>query len=507
MSAANTGSSGRGSPSGAPLSDWSLRPRYTAADFTSLLWRERWLMLGVFLALFALGAALAWTQDKSYTARASLLVRLGQEYVYQPRAGAEPQGTTAADINEVLQSEREILTGAGLRQRVIERIGYPRVFPEKAARWNAATPAARRQLVAAGAETMIERLGTDAAPDQNVIRVTYKDKNSERAALVLNTLVDEYLTYRREVFADVTLPAVTRQREAFENQLAQAEQAYQQFLNENDIGDFDAEKASLNTLYTTLNDTRYRNQAQLSQVRGRLSGQSAALNGVQPEIALYRDVDDTAHDRLVALRVQREELLTRYRPEASPVRELDRQIAQFEAAVASGKGVGEQLRRVGVNPIYQTVATDRAQSRAEAASLENSLGAVRAQLNEIAARRQKLAALEPRYLQLQRQREVLSANVRAFAAREQQTQAAQAVAQSASDNVRVVERALPPVKGSSFKGELLALSFLFALATALAVAFTRIILRRGFVTPASASRTLDLPILATAPDGRRGALA
>jgi uncharacterized protein involved in exopolysaccharide biosynthesis len=491
--------------SGAQLSDWSLRPRYTAADFTQLLWRERWLVLGVFLALFALGAGLAWRMDKTYAARASLLVRLGQEYVYQPRAGADPQSTTAANINEVIQSEREILTSAGLRQRVIERLGYPRVFPDKAERWRTASPTRRRQMVAAGTETIEKRLKTDAAPDQNVLRVEYEDKNSDRAALVLNALVDEYLTYRREVFADVTLPAVSRQREAFEDQLAQAEQAYQQFLNDNRIGDFDAERASLNTLYTTLNDTRYRNQAALSQVRGRLNGQAAALSGVAPEIALYRDVDDTAADRLVALRVQREELLTRYKPEAGPVREVDRQIAQFESAVASGKGRGEQLRRIGVNPIYQTVATDRAQARAEAASLENSVAAIARQLNEIAARRQQLAALEPRYQQLQRQREILAANVRAFAAREQQTQAAQAVAQSASDNVRVVERALPPVRGNSLRGELLALSFLFALATALAVAFTRIFLRRGFVTPTSASRTLDLPILATAPAARGAA--
>ncbi len=493
--------------SGAQLSDWSLRPRYTAADMAQLLWRERWLVLGVFLALFALGVALAWRMDKTYPARASLLVRLGQEYVYQPRAGADPQSTTAANINEVLQSEREILSSAGLRHRVIEELGYATVFPDKAQRWRTASPARRSQLIAAGAETMEKRLGAEAAPDQNVLRVTYKDTDPDRAALVLNTLIDEYLEYRREVFADVTLPAVSRQREAFEDQLAQAEQTYQQFLADNRIGDFDAERASLNTLYTTLNDTRYRNQAALSQVRGRLSGQAAALSGVAPEIALYRDVDDTAADRLVALRVQREELLTRYRPEAGPVREVDRQIAQFESAVAAGKGRGEQLRRIGVNPIYQTVATDRAQARAEAASLENSVGAIARQLNEIAARRQQLAALEPRYQQLQRQREVLAANVRAFAAREQQSQAAQAVAQSASDNVRVVERALPPVRGNSLRREILILSLLLALGTALAVAFTRIFLRRGFATPASASRTLDLPVLATAPAASRGAAA
>jgi uncharacterized protein involved in exopolysaccharide biosynthesis len=507
MSASKPGASRPAAVAGAPLSDWSLRPRYTAADFAALLWRERWLMLAIFLVLFAAGAAVALQMEKTFAARSSLLVRLGQEYVYQPRAGAEPMGTTAADINEVIQSEREILTGAGLRQRVIERLGYTRVFPDRAGRWRRASPRQQARMVAAGAESMGTRLTAEAAPDQNIIRVVYKDKDPERAALVLNAILDEYLRTRRNVFADVTLPAVTRQREAFENDLAQAEQTFQQFLASNGVGDFDAEKVALNTLYTTLNETRYRNQAALSQVRGRLTGQAAALNGVRPDITLYRDVDDLADDKLVALRVQREDLLTRYRPEAAPVREIDRQIAQFEAAKAAGKGQGEQMRRVGVNPIYQTVATDRAQARAEAASLERSLASVSAQLAEVAARRQRLATLEPRYQQLQREREVLAANVRAFQQREQQSQAAQAVAQSANDNVRVVERPLPPVKGDSLRGELLVLSFLLALATALAAAFIRIFLRRGFSTPSSAARTLDLPILATAPDAPRGAMA
>ena len=97
MSAAKPASPGSRPPggasalSGAQLSDWSLRPRYTAADFATLLWRERWLVLGVFLVLFAGGVALAWRMEKTYSANASLLVRLGQEYVYQPRAGADPQ--------------------------------------------------------------------------------------------------------------------------------------------------------------------------------------------------------------------------------------------------------------------------------------------------------------------------------------------------------------------------------------------------------------------------------
>ena len=59
----------------------SARPQYSARELLGALWRERGLMLAVFVAVLALGVALALTMKTSYPAHSSLLVRLGQEYV------------------------------------------------------------------------------------------------------------------------------------------------------------------------------------------------------------------------------------------------------------------------------------------------------------------------------------------------------------------------------------------------------------------------------------------
>ena len=68
-----------------------------------------------------------------------------------------------------------------------------------------------------------------------------------------------------------------------------------------------------------------------------------------------------------------------------------------------------------------------------------------------------------------------------------------------ADNVTVIERAQPPATGKSLKIPLLAAVFLFAGFTALCVGLLRVFTRRGFTTPASVSRTLDMPVLAVAP--------
>ena len=69
-----------------------VRVRYAPVDYVTLLWRELGLMIVVFLIVFAIGAALAFTLKKDYTAASSLFVRVGQEYVYQPRAGDAGRG-------------------------------------------------------------------------------------------------------------------------------------------------------------------------------------------------------------------------------------------------------------------------------------------------------------------------------------------------------------------------------------------------------------------------------
>ena len=482
----------------APLSDWALRPRYTAADLVTLLWRERMLIAAVFGAIFVLGAVYALTRPTTYPARSSLLVQLGQEYVYQPRAGDAGRGALP-EIDQIVQSEVEILHSAPLRVRVVEKVGYKTLFPDRARRFDAVSPQQRRRMINRAAADMGQQVGVQTAPKSNVISVTYEHKDPEVAAAVLNTLVDNYLVYRREVLSDVTLPLVTQQRQVLQGRLAGAEQALETFLTEHRIGDFEAEKQAQSTLQASLADERYRVLARLREVQGRLGELSRQAGGLSPEIGLYRDVDTTAETKLRDLRIQREELLTRYKPDARPVQEVDIQIAQMERMVREGRGSTQGARRTGVNPVYQAVQTERIQLRAEEASLESRRSALDAQLGEVTNRRLELTRLEPQYQDLERNRAALESTVRTFIGREQEQGAASAIAAAASDNIRLVQRASPAVKGASLRGEMLVLAFLLAAVTALSVGLGRIFLRRSFATAASASRTLDLPVLATAP--------
>jgi uncharacterized protein involved in exopolysaccharide biosynthesis len=468
------------------------------------LWRERFLMTVVFLAVFGLAVAFSMTLKKNYTAYSAVLVQLGQEYVYEPRVGDAGRGTPATS-GQIVQSELSILNSTAVKERVIARLGLPRLYPKLAKAYAAANRTGQRTVYDTAVRTMGENLKVETAPETSVVHLSFTHRDPLVAADVLNALVQEYFAYRKQVLVGSDPGVLDQQRRLFEARLASADAAYQQFLTEAGVGDFETEKASLAQVYGSLLTERYSIEAQLSEVQGRLGVTRRQVAQAPAEIGLYQDTDPTATNRLTQLKVERQDLLSRYRPEAQPVREIDQKIAALEALIAQGGAAGVAARRIGPNPVFQTLTTERNQLEAQAASLRSRLAAVNRDLGQVSENRRRLVALEPRFQDLVRQRDVLATNVRNFTAREQESQAARAIAMQGDDSVRLVERAYAPTKGKSLRLPVLVLGVLFGGFTALCAALARILLRRGFVTPEATARSLELPVLATAPLKRASA--
>ena len=474
------------------------RARYSVRDVVTLMGRELPLMFIVFAALFAIGAAAAWFLiDKTYTARASLIVGLGQEYVYQPRAG-DADRVEAPKIEEIVLSEIEILNSEALRRRVIAKLGMGVIEPELAARWRAATGARKAEIEAAVLKEMSSSFGVHAPPATGAIRLTYKHKQPQSASRILNTLISEYMVYRKEVFRDASSPEIARQRQEFEDRLAIANEEYETFLATNGIGDFPGDKAALTTLYGQMLTERFLVEARLREAQGRLAGLQPGLSATPSEISLNRDIDMRAPNKLAALRVERNDLLSRYRPDSQPVRDIDAKIRELEGLIAAGSTMGDRDRKMGPNPVWQDVEKSRIQTESEISSLVSRREELQRQLNSIVQRQQALTALEADYQNLAVEREVLAANVKAFATRQEDARAAGEMAAATEDNIRVVERAETPGRGESLRRVAFVAAFLLAAFTALCVGLLRVFTRPGFASAQVAERTLDLPVLATA---------
>jgi len=342
-------------------------------------------------------------------------------------------------------------------------------------------------------------LGVGVTPGSAIIAVSYEADDPVRAAQVLNAVVDQYLVQRRLAFQGSATPAYAAQREAFENDLNTADEAYNAFLASNDLGDFATAKATLAATYQTTYAEALSLRAQLNQASQRLSTLEAQLAQQPAEVVLQQDLNVSAQDQILQLRTQREALLSRYTPEAQPVRDIDQQIADLQAYVATGTTVGPKEVRTGPSTIFTEIETARITAAADRDGLAARLAVAEGQLNQLRARQAELTRLESANANLAGNREVLTTLVRDFQQRENAARADSALVAAGADNVNVIERAEAPTKGTSLKAPLLAVVFLFAAFTALCVGLLRVFTRRGYVTPASTGRTLDMPVLAVAP--------
>lgn len=469
----------------------TVRPRYGFSDVVGLLFRESLLMIVIFLIVVAIGTAAVLTLKKSYTATASVYAGAGQEYVYQSRVGQiDPSQPLEADA--VAGVEARILGSLAVKRRAIRAVGADTVLGPRAT----GTPAEQE---AAALKVLDSALGVSVTPGSAIIGVSYESDDPVRAARVLNAVVDQYLVQRRLAFQGSTTPAYAAQRAAFEDDLTAADEAYNAFLASNDIGDFATAKAAYAANYQTTQAEALSLRAQLNQASQRLATLEAQLAQQPAEVVLQQDLNISAQDQILQLRTQREALLSRYTPEAQPVRDIDQQIADLQAYVATGTTVGPKEVRTGPSTIFTEIETARITAAADRDGLAARLAVAESQLNQLRARQAEMTRLESTNANLAGNREVLTTLVRDFQQRESAARADSALVAAGADNVNVIERAEAPTKGTSLKAPLLAVVFLFAGFTALCVGLLRVFTRRGYVTPASTGRTLDMPVLAVAP--------
>jgi uncharacterized protein involved in exopolysaccharide biosynthesis len=419
---------------------------------------------------------------------------VGQEYVYQPRVGIQTdRGGQPLEADAVAQSEAAILGSLEVKRRTVRALGADAILGP-----GADGTAAEKETAALRA--LDSTLGVGVTPGSAIISVSYRAGDPQRAARVLNAIVDQYLVRRREVFRDRADPSpYATQRAAFEDELAGADAAYSAFLRSNDIGDFATAKATLAATYQTTFAETLSVRAQLNQASQRLATLEAQLAQQPAQVVLQQDLNVSAQDQILQLRTQRETLLSRYTEDAQPVREIDEQIAQLQAYVATGTAVGAREVRTGPSTIFTEIETTRINAAADRDALAARLRELEGQLSTLRARQAELTRLESTNATLSGNRETLTAAIRDFQQRERQSRADSALVAAGADNVTVIERAEAPTRGSSLKAPLLAVVFLFAGFTALCVGLLRVFTRRGYATPASTGRTLDLPVLAVAP--------
>lgn len=468
---------------------WAEAPKLSLIDIAAMLWAERALVLMVGGAICALGLVAALLAPKSYTARAEILVRLGEEYVYQPTAGGAGAGATP-EMQSVVNAEMRMIGSGAVVRGAIQSVGVAALYPDIAA--SLGTDARK---LAAAERAFVEHLTVETAPQTPAIGLAFEHRDPEIAAQTLNALMDAYLAHRREVLIGGEYEALSQQSNELSGRAVSATTALTEFLNENQIGDFESELTALAARAGDIETQLLDAQTRRREAEARAGALQAQMRAEPEQIELYSESD--ARRELVEAQLEREQLLSRYQPDAMPVREVDRRIAQLEAFLAGGDPAS--ITRRGVNPVRQDVATQFYAMQAESRAQRGRETALTQQRDEVRTRLRTMQALEPRFRQLQRERTTIETNATNFAARAEEARARDQMLGRVTDNISPMERAAVPTQGKSLRWPIMLVTLLIAAVVAAAAGLSRALARRSFPTPSSAARALGTPVLAVMP--------
>lgn len=470
-------------------------PKLGFSDLALQLWRALPLMMLVAIPIIIAGYFfLIKPMSKTYTAYSRVQVALGQEYVYDPILGDAGRGMSL-DNEAVVQTELEKAYSPVIARRVLEQIGLERMYPKLNEGLGEADSIAEKAKIRQSALKALEsNFSVDSAPKSPVMRLEFEHKDPDMAAEITNAFLDQYLKYRIEVSQSSDHDAITLQTTKLKGELSDAETAIQVFLETHQIGDFFAEKAAVAALHTQINDQLFQAEAAAEEAKGRVRTNNELLANTNPEIDLY--VETNGEQQLLALKIEREQLLSRYRPQSQPVRDLDARIANLEALL-NGESGG--VRRRGPNPTYQELQSKVSTASADLDAANARSAALRGQLVEVQARQTELNTWEPEYQSLVRDRDVLAESVRMLSTRAQTKQAEAAIAAQSQGTVTVIDRAYPPLSGSSMKLPAAFATFVFACFSAFCAGLAYALTRRTLATPSSVTKTLELPVIGVVP--------
>ncbi len=431
--------------------------------FKSFMKQLFWVAPLVIIGFFVAGHL---TKDlkRVYKGSSSIMVQLGEEYVYNPVGQTTNGGGLTTTIDTITLTEAGLMRNDELVARVIGNMtsgnaemsaqqAEMRFDKEAYKKINAAKRAGDEFMFQE--ETMelrksvFESYSVMPRAKSSIIDVTYVHEDPAVAVETVNEFVRAYLEFRREVFVEGSSELIAERREATEAQLNANERAIASFLRKHNIADFESEQTGLRErnedLKAALNGTR----ASIAETEAALAQVEDQLRATPVTINLF--VDDRAAQRVSQAELELRQLMAKYLPTSDPVRQKRTELEELRALQNSYNGKASGGRRVGPNVEHQELSTRRNTLAATADSLREREFTQQRQLNSADAKIRKLTGLSPEFQNLLRERETLEARLTSYNAKEQEALVDAQQAEAQAENIQVISMAQYANKGRNMQ--------------------------------------------------------
>lgn len=365
--------------------------------------RRQWLLMCAVWLLVMVGVAVAlYYWPRQYTSGAKFLVKNArQELVVAP--GGEAVQSMSRDYvsEETLNTELELLRSWDILTQVVKELHLDRPFLDRGK-----SPEIANELAI---HNLFQTLSTGAIRKTNVVQISYTSQDPEQSAAIVRHVADAYLashltmhsspgTY--ELFKAQATEAATTLRGAEEELAALARSSNLVIL---DTQKQEALKTTqdLETQLDALQAEMKEHETRAKIAELHMARTSQRVSTLRRNIPAQSSVEHL-HTMITELHNKRTQALTRFQPTDRLVVELDKQIADTQAALESAKSMDANEESTDINPAWQALENERMKARLAYSGLESKAAQLRHELDEARARTLSITEAGPRYEELTR---------------------------------------------------------------------------------------------------------
>src|SRR5579863_1544275 len=311
----------------------------------------------------------------------------------------------------------------------------------------------------------------------NIIEVSIRSHDATWARAFLGQLMTSYLNLHGQLSQNPQAQAFfQQQRELLDQRLQQSEKELRAAQLQTGISSFGEQQQALITQISTAEASYRTTSAMLDSKLQQIKSQEAELKQTpQRQTKESKTVQNIALQQLkpqmLQLETERAELLSRYQPTSSRIREIDAKLKAGHDILTREKQSDVQEVTTDVNPTWQTVDADLAKARAEAASYQAEQ---KTQATQVASLREQLKQMTTDGVDIERLERKVASDKEAYMSyvrKGEEARAAEALNQSRILNVSVVQTPTMPLEPVSPRIMLnLITGLLFAMILAAAVA-------------------------------------
>lgn len=482
----------------------------TTRELAMVLFRQGRLFVGVSGLVFILAIVYALA-GATYRAHMRVLLRRGRA---DPPVSAQPNAPPDFSRLEVtdgeLNSEVELLKDDDVLRRVVRAnhlaaydwMRWLRPHEEQAAREERA------------AKKLSNRLEVELIKKTNLIAVSYNARDPQLAAQVLNSLARVYLEKHMEVHRPGgQLHFFDQQTGESRRQLEEAEAELLSFTNSHGVV-MAAQQRDL--VLQRLNDVEasYRHsQLEMSETDHRIQELEAQLAQLpERSTTQIRTADNPELLRalkasLLDLELKRTQLLTKFEPNHRLVQEVDQQIRQAQAAIATEKTSPLRDETTDQDANYEWAKADLQKAMVAKKGLEAREATTRAQLAGYRALARQLGDEAVVQDDLTSSEKAAQENYLLYVKKREEARMGDALDQDGIVNVAVAEQPVVPALPVWPASLVVLVGFVGAVASGTGAAFAADYLDPALRTPEEVFACLEIPVLASLPEakGRRSA--